>query len=61
MEHGLLLPRIEKNIIKLAEIWTTLRLPTRVNANNPAFSLYGEITRYFIKLEKKEGLMNQIS
>lgn len=33
------LPRIEKKIINPADIWMTLRLPTRVNANRPAFSL----------------------
>lgn len=33
------LPSMEKKIMKLAEIWTTLRLPTRVKANKPAFSL----------------------
>lgn len=32
-------PRIEKKIMKPADIWTTLRLPTRVSASNPAFSL----------------------
>jgi len=32
-------PRMEKKIMKPADIWTTLRLPTRVNANKPAFSL----------------------
>lgn len=33
------LPRIEKKIIKPADICTTLRLPTRVKAKRPAFSL----------------------
>lgn len=33
------LPRMEKNIMNPAEICTTLRLPTRVNARRPAFSL----------------------
>lgn len=33
------LPRIEKKIMKPADIWTTLLLPTRVNASRPAFSL----------------------
>lgn len=32
-------PSIEKNIMKPAAICTTLRLPTRVRANKPAFSL----------------------
>lgn len=34
------LPRIEKNIIKPADIWTTLLLPTFVSASRPAFSLH---------------------
>jgi hypothetical protein len=29
---------MEKNIMNPAEIWTTLRLPTRVKAKRPAFS-----------------------
>lgn len=33
------LPKTEKKIIKPADICTTLRLPTRVNAKRPAFSL----------------------
>lgn len=33
------LPRMEKKIMNPADIWTTLRLPTRVNASKPAFSL----------------------
>lgn len=32
-------PSIEKNIINPAEIWITLRLPTRVLPSNPTFSL----------------------
>lgn len=46
MMNGTFLPRIEKNSINPADIWTTLRLPTRVNANKPAFSLQGEIRRW---------------
>lgn len=33
---------MEKKIIKPADIWMTLRLPTLVSANNPAFSLKPE-------------------
>lgn len=32
-------PNIEKKIMKPADIWITLRLPTLVNAKRPAFSL----------------------
>ena len=32
-------PKIEKNIMKPADIWTTLRLPTRVSPSSPMFSL----------------------
>lgn len=34
------LPRIEKKIMNPADICTTLRLPTRVKASRPAFSLF---------------------
>lgn len=37
--NGKYQPRVEKNIMKPAEISTTLRLPTRVNPRSPAFSL----------------------
>lgn len=30
---------MEKNIMKPADIWTTLRLPTRVKPRRPTFSL----------------------
>lgn len=33
------LPRMEKKIMNPADICTTLRLPTRVKASKPAFSL----------------------
>jgi hypothetical protein len=32
-------PKIEKKIMKTAEIWITLRLPTRVSPISPTFSL----------------------
>ena len=34
------IPNTEKKIINPADIWMTLRLPTLVSANRPAFSLY---------------------
>lgn len=43
------LPRTEKKIMNPADIWTTLLLPTRVNANNPAFSLYKYKKKNIIK------------
>ena len=33
-------PSMEKKIMNPADICTTLRLPTRVNASKPAFSLF---------------------
>lgn len=33
------IPNIEKKNMNPAEIWTTLRLPTRVSPNSPAFWL----------------------
>lgn len=38
-------PSIEKNIIKPAEIWMTLRLPTRVLPRSPTFSLTSTLKR----------------
>ncbi len=35
-------PKIEKKIMKTAEIWITLRLPTRVNPISPTFSLQNQ-------------------
>lgn len=54
MMNGILLPRMEKNIINPADIWTTLRLPTRVNANKPAFSLRGEIRIWLYHVGKEK-------
>jgi hypothetical protein len=34
------LPRMEKKIMKAAEIWTTLLLPILVDPRRPTFSLY---------------------
>lgn len=39
------IPNIEKKIMKPADIWMTLRLPTLVNANRPAFSLRAVMRR----------------
>lgn len=39
------IPNREKKIMKADDIWITLRLPTRVSANKPAFSLPGEINQ----------------
>lgn len=38
-EQPIYLPNIEKKIINPAEIWITLRLPTRVLPRSPTFSL----------------------
>ncbi len=35
-------PKIEKKIMKTAEIWITLRLPTRVSPISPTFSLQNQ-------------------
>lgn len=50
-------PSIEKNSMKPAEIWTTLRLPTRVRPNKPTFSLhklhdYEHLNYHLITYEK---------
>lgn len=42
---------MEKKIINPADIWTTLRLPTRVKASKPAFSLWK--SRNMVHLEKE--------
>jgi hypothetical protein len=44
------LPRMEKKIMNPADIWTTLRLPTRVKAKRPAFSLYTVKLESILKL-----------
>lgn len=42
------LPRMEKKIIKTADIWTTLLLPTCVSANKPVFSLQDDGNNHWI-------------
>lgn len=45
---------MEKKIMNPADIWTTLRLPTRVSANKPAFSLQ-EHERFQTKKLQRNG------
>lgn len=49
-------PKMEKKIMKPAEIWTTLRLPTRVIPRSPTFSLaFGKTHLRIIPLIAKES------
>lgn len=47
-------PKMEKNIMKPAEIWTTLLLPTRVSPSSPTFSLE---TRHHV--QKRQNFSSQ--
>lgn len=46
---------MEKKIMNPADIWTTLRLPTRVSANKPAFSLQEHQARFQAKKLQRNG------
>lgn len=55
---------MEKNIINPADICTTLRLPTRVNASKPAFSL-GQNQKVFqsnlkLKVHNRIRILGQV-
>lgn len=46
---------MEKKIMNPADICTTFRLPTRVSANRPAFSLYGSQEKHHMKVMKNRN------